>query len=93
MRRISNTQLASEQRGHGFGITDTVVPLNEADRRAAFFLGMVVPLISAYGHAVVTGKSFIPAGRNKPFSTAAEKGFKVNRGSFLLLFVCKMYVG
>ena len=60
--RISNTQLASKQRRHGLCIADTVIPLNEADGCAAFFLGMVVPLITAYGHAVVAGKAFVPAG-------------------------------
>ena len=62
MRRISRTQLASEQRGHSLGIADTVMPLDKADGRAAFFLGMIVPLIAAYGHAVVAGKAFIPTG-------------------------------
>ncbi len=62
MHRISNTQLSSEQRGHGFGITDAVVPLDKTDCRAAFFLGMVVPLVAAYSHAVVAGKALVPAG-------------------------------
>ena len=62
MRRISNTQLVSEQRGHSLGIADAVIPLDKADRTAAFFLGMIVPLIAAYGHAVVAGKALVPAG-------------------------------
>ena len=62
MRRISNTQFVTEQCGHGIGIADAVIPLDKADRRAAFFLGMIVPLIAAYGHAVVAGKAFVPAG-------------------------------
>ena len=62
MHRISNTQLSSEQRGHGFGITDAVVPLDKTDSCAAFFLSMVVPLIAAYGHAVVAGKTLVSAG-------------------------------
>ena len=60
--RISYTQLVTEQCGHGFGIADAVVPLNEADCRAAFFFGMVVPLVAAYSHAVVIGEALVPAG-------------------------------
>ena len=85
-RRVTPTQIVAEEQRHGVRVAESIELLDEADGSAALFAGVIVPLASADGDAVVTGKAFVPAGGNELFSSAAEELLQVHRrGSFFLL--------
>ena len=50
---------------------------------------MVVPLAAAYGHAVITGQAFLPAGRDQLLAAALEKSRKIGRRGLLFLLLGK----
>ena len=85
-RRVTPTQIVAEEQRHGVRVAESIELLDEADGSAALFAGVIVPLASADGDAVVAGKAFVPAGGNELFSSAAEELLQVHRcGSFFLL--------
>lgn len=81
-RGVDGTHFSAQQHGHRFGIAEVVEALHKADGVTAPLLGMVVPLVSADGDAVVLGSRFsLPDGisfsprnrRNSSKSTAAAR--------------------
>ena len=91
-RRVTPTQIVAEEQRHGVRVAESIELLDEADGSAALFAGVIVPLASADGDAVVAGKAFVPAGGNELFSSAAEKLLQVHRGGSFFLLGCKRNV-
>ena len=74
---------------HRFRKAHIVIFLEKADSVAAALFGMIVPLTSANGHAVIAGKPLFSAGADQPFASALEEGFEIRRRSLLLLCLGK----
>lgn len=77
------TLFAVQEAGHGLQITEAVELLDKGAWSAALLRGVVVPLVSADGDAVVAGKTAFPAFPQEPFSPAEKKGFQVYGGGAL----------
>ena len=84
--------VSAEESLHRFGKAHIVIFLEKADGVAAALFGMIVPLTSANGHAVIAGKPLLSTGADQPFASALEEGFKVSRSRLLLLRWGKGYV-
>ena len=87
---IDRSLLTAQQTGDGFRIGQIVELLDERDRPAALFCGMIVPTVSANGDTVVAGKPLFEAGGQQLLALPDQKLLQINLTGSLFLFVSKM---
>ena len=81
-----------QEAGHGLRVAQAIELLDKRYRPAALFRGMVVPLVSTDGDAVVACEAAFPAFPQELFSLAEKKGFQVYGGGALLLGIGKFNI-
>ena len=69
-----------------------IKPLQERDRPAALFCGMIVPTVSANGDTVVAGKPLFKTGGQESLALPQQELFQINFTGTALLIVCEMDV-
>ena len=88
-RRITSAEIITQQHRHSLWVTEPVKLFYKANGFSALLGGMVEPLTTADGDAVVADKALIPAGCDELLPTATEELLQVHRSRLLFLCICE----